>query len=412
MAVSLPLCILSFAFLIFTNLTVRAIADRRISPNRETLLKSSARVPDSSRIMSRLAEVELEDSTGNPLLVKDSLIHAQRAVDLSPWDYRAWQLLAATQEMNGMIAEAEKSMRMAYRFAPNNLKVNWMLANILLRQNEVEASLKPFQTAVNSKNELMPIAFDLLWQASGGNQDLLESLTAKNSKARLMLVRFLMEQAQTDSAIELFRSVDRDAKLTSTDASVFMNLLIESGRVATARQLWVETLAADGSASAAENLIWNGGFENDLLKEFNQFDWIIGTSDYVRLGLDRETAHDGKRALKMKFAGKDTTRLNGEIRQLIVLKPNSRYRLECYARASGLVTPEGPRLAVVGQNSLIVASEPVNAEISDWQHLVIDFIAPQNVAGASISIVRIPRFSYDDPTTGIIWFDDFKLTEM
>ena len=28
-----------------------------------------------------------------------------------------------------------------------------------------------------------------------------------------------------------------------------------------------------------------------------------------------------------------------------------------------------------------------------------------------VSIVRLPRYGYDEPTRGTIWFDDFKLTE-
>jgi len=30
---------------------------------------------------------------------------------------------------------------------------------------------------------------------------------------------------------------------------------------------------------------------------------------------------------------------------------------------------------------------------------------------AVLSIVRKPAFSYDDPTRGSIWFDDFSITE-
>jgi hypothetical protein len=51
------------------------------------------------------------------------------------------------------------------------------------------------------------------------------------------------------------------------------------------------------------------------------------------------------------------------------------------------------------------------AAFSDWQKLVVSFVAPADLSLATLAIVRTPRFSYDDPTSGIVWFDDFSLVE-
>ncbi|HET8677487.1 MAG TPA: hypothetical protein VFO63_16940, partial [Blastocatellia bacterium] len=86
----------------------------------------------------------------------------------------------------------------------------------------------------------------------------------------------------------------------------------------------------------------------------------------------------------------------------------------------GLVSPEGPRLAVTGGVSASdpkqePASEPVAAGSTDWQRLAVDFIAPQTKTPGQSSVViaikRIPKFSYDEPTKGIVWFDDFTIKE-
>jgi hypothetical protein len=146
------------------------------------------------------------------------------------------------------------------------------------------------------------------------------------------------------------------------------------------------------------------------LKQFNHFDWTVSASDYARIGFDRSVGRGGGRSLKVSFAGRDTTRLEGEIKQLVALRPGTRYRLECYAKAQNLVTPEGPRLALLTANGLIALSEPVAAGSADWQNLAITFTAPAEPT-AYVTIVRKPRFSYDEPTRGIIWFDDFNLTE-
>jgi carbohydrate binding protein with CBM4/9 domain len=161
----------------------------------------------------------------------------------------------------------------------------------------------------------------------------------------------------------------------------------------------------------------NSGFELDILKDFGQFDWQFGRSDYARISIDHAVAHSGSRSLKIEFAGRDTTQLDNEVRQLVVLRAGARYVLECYAKANGLESPEGPRVVVANMSggSWIAASEPVAQGSGDWQRLTIDFVAPQSATGTmsavSVSIKRKPKFSYDEPTRGTVWLDDFSIKE-
>jgi hypothetical protein len=158
--------------------------------------------------------------------------------------------------------------------------------------------------------------------------------------------------------------------------------------------------------------IWNGGFESDINDKFAQFDWTIGQSSFARAKITAETAHGGSRSLRIDFAGRDTTKLDDEISQRFLVKPGSRYRLDCFVRTDNLVTPEGPRVVVAtGKSSApVAASEPIAAGSSDWRKISIEFVAPQTGA-LVVAIRRIPKFSYDNPTKGTIWVDDFSLTE-
>jgi hypothetical protein len=143
----------------------------------------------------------------------------------------------------------------------------------------------------------------------------------------------------------------------------------------------------------------------------NQFNWVIRPNKFAWVAIDRGVARTGRRSLKVVFSGLDTTTLSDQVQQILVLRPGAGYRLECYAKAKSLITPEGPRIAVIGHGGLISASSPVRADSDDWQKLTISFVAPADQATVTLAIVRTPRFSYDDPTTGIIWFDDFTLVE-
>lgn len=400
-----------FISVVVSHFTIRAIADRRINPSLDALELAARRLPYSPRIQSRLAEAELIGAATKIERLVDAERHANQAVSLSSWDYRNWRLLALAQESNGKFDEAEKSMLLAVKSAPNHVEVNWMYANLLLRRGKIDESLKPFRVAASANRELLPIAFELLWRASDGDWSRLNSLADESPQTQLALANFLVEQSEMDAAIRVFRSVESKARVNSPDAVTFISSLLEDGQPEIARQLWLETMTALTGRQNTNNQIWNGSFEIDLFKDFNQFDWSIGLSDYARIGFDKEVAHGGNKSLRIAFAGRDTTKLLGEVRQLIVLKPNASYRLECYAKAANLVTPEGPRLAILSEQVVLATSDPVLSDLTDWQYLSIEFKAPANLTTASVSIVRIPRFSYDDPTKGIVWFDDFKLTE-
>lgn len=379
--------------------------------NRAAAMAAVNRLPHSPRALFRLAEAEMAEPAFNSQLSASAQTHAKLAIQNSPWDYRPWKLLAALQESDGRPDEAETSLLAAVRLTPNNVEVRWMLANLLLRQGKLDESLNEFNFTTKGRPELLPIAFDLLWQASNGKMELLKTVAGNEPKSQLSLVQFLAEQSQMEMAISLYRSIDVAEKLKSPSAAAFISSLIQTQQFLTARDLWIETVGSlTGNRSA--DLIWNGGFEIDSRKDFDHFDWTLAPSNYARIGFDQSVAHGGGKSLKLIFAGRDTTRLEGEIKQLVALKPNTRYRLECQVRTADLLTPEGPRLALLSQNQITTISEPVAAGTSEWRRLAGEFISPTQPAATYITIARLPRFSYDDPTRGTIWFDDFKLTEL
>jgi hypothetical protein len=64
----------------------------------------------------------------------------------------------------------------------------------------------------------------------------------------------------------------------------------------------------------------------------------------------------------------------------------------------------------------IAASEPIARGSGDWQRLAVEFAAPPSPNGAGmsavfVSIKRKPKFSYDEPTSGSVWLDDFTVKE-
>jgi hypothetical protein len=193
----------------------------------------------------------------------------------------------------------------------------------------------------------------------------------------------------------------------------------DSGRRTAARELWLDIFDPAGADPAGEHearssMIWNGGFESDISRKFPQFDWNIRTTEYARITLANDVVHSGNRSLRIDFLGLDTTRIDGDVKQLVPIKGGHHYRVECYARSNNLVTPSGPFLAVTDAGALrdIATSNPIPAGSGDWVLLTCEFTAGENCEAVLIQVKRLPRFSYDDPSRGTVWFDDFSVIEL
>ncbi len=434
---------LGFGRVALSNFIVRGVADRRLALPREWLLAAAERFPNSARINFQLANTEIAGGVGIAQYDTQAENHALRAVNLSPWNYQAHRLLATAQEFNGKQAEAEKSLRRAVKLAPNNSELNWEFANLLARRGKLEESFAPFRLAARSQADLQLSTIETIWRASGEKIETLKAFAANDAELSLSVVKFLIEQNLTAEAVSVFSSMDKAAKARSPQSRELINTLLRAGQLNLAKSTWLELMSASNAErtgaertgaertgaertgagtikvsddQASKDLdwsapLWNGGFETDAVDGLNHFDWVIRENKFARIAIDRNFARTGSRSLKIVFLGIDTTTLRDQVQQTMILRPGVAYRLECRAKTKDLVTPEGPRIAVFGPAGALGQSEPVKADASEWQRLVVDFITPANTASVTLSIVRTPRFSYDDPTRGIIWFDDFTLVE-
>jgi tetratricopeptide (TPR) repeat protein len=394
---------------VFSRFVIGTLADDRFVLDREWLIAGTRYLPNSPRLNARLAEVELFADAPDLSRAERA---AARAAELSPYDFRWRLILASVKEAEGDRAAAEAALREALRLAPNDRGVHYRLANVLLRQGKLALAIDEFRVAVEKNPEMLPGTLDLLWQVSRGNVEAVETVAGNDPKRRLQVAQFLLRQSRVTEATTIFRGIERPMRLASLESAQLLNALIGANNLAIAHELWLSMVSEPG---AAGSLIYNGSFEADILKNFSQFDWTFGRSEYARLSIDRASAHSGERSLKIEFAGRDTTTLGDEIRQLVVVRPGARYRIECYIKSDSLVTPVGPRVVVTDRGGTWVASSDAVAEgRSDWTRLAFDFVAPSVAEAASavyVSVKRRPKFSYDNPTKGTVWLDDFTMKE-
>ena len=400
----------ALGLLTLSHFIINTLSDDGFVALRSTLVSAAAYFPHSSRLQARLAKVELAEAVEETDLARAESA-ALSAVRHSPWNSNNQLLLASVRNLQDDVNATEAAMREAVKLAPHSAQAHWQLANFLARQDKLDDSLKEFQLAVatDSGSSLLPGAMDVVWNISEGNVDKLAQVVGNDPPKRLMLAQYLLKQARLTEAVAIYKSVERATLLDAPAATEFLNTLIASGQFELAKDLWEHLIAAEKSVGG--QVLYNGGFEKELVPALSQFDWKIAHSEYAILSLDSAVAHSGKRSLRINLIGRDTTVLGKELNQMVVVKPGTRYRLECYAKTDKLVTTEAIHVVVVDGATPIATSNPITAGSSDWQPYTLDFVTSSKSKAILVTIKRTPRFSYDEPSKGSVWFDDFTLRE-
>lgn len=408
-AAALVLCAVLASWM-WPSFVAGLLTDDRVAVTKDWLDRGKGFAPNSALVEARIARVEMLEEERD---IEAARSHAARAISISPWDFNHRLLLASIEEAKGDRTAAENSLREAISLAPNNTEVHWRLANSLFRQGKYRESLAQFRLVTNSNREYLPAALDMMWRASNGNLAAVEAVTPPDARSRFALSEYLLKQARVSEAARIFDGIDRSSRLTSDESEAFINRLISMGEFEMARALWINIVVGkeelDGGYRAT---VWNGSFESGPAPRLAQFDWATSSSSFAAVGVE-SGGRTGSRALKIDFLGRDTTRLDGELRQIVLVRPGARYRLSFYAKTEGLITTEGPRIALEDRRTgaLVAQSEPISEGFTDWRAVNVDFTPPAGASALVITVKRIPRFSYDDPMRGSLWLDDFVLNE-
>ena len=387
-------------------LALGSLTDERVELPLPVLMAGLGYFPESPRLLARISQAESE---GVDRDLAKAEAHIRKAIELMPGEYTYRISLGSILEAAGEGEKGEQAYRDALKLAPNYIDTHWRLANNLVRQGKVTESLEHFKYATGRNLGLLPNAYDLIWNITGGDEGAIAAITSVSAKPLLTEAVFLARQQKFDSAARIFRLVEKSKRRIEPESILLINELITAQQSPLARDLWTDTLTDDTAKPVP--VVWNGSFESEISPEFGQFDWKYRENSFVRVVVDTQAAKTGQNSLRLTFLGKDTARLTDEIGQILILKPGKKYQIECSYKTMDLSTPAGPQVAVWDPAGMIVgASEAIPEGSKDWSPLSFTITATTPVA--ILRIQRIPKASYDDPSRGIVWFDDFVIREL
>ncbi|MFN0121217.1 MAG: hypothetical protein ACKV2V_12025 [Blastocatellia bacterium] len=409
---ALAVC-LALAFLVTVDFVTRALSDWRTPADRQVLTLAAGWLPDSPRINARLAEAELAAHAERDQVAAHAAATLDRVIARSPWEFRYRLLQATALESLADAAGAESALRAALNLAPAHTETNWRLANLLVRQSRHDEAIPLFRHAITTQPHLAPAALQLLWTVTRGSVAAVSAAAGQDAKSQFALAQFLLGKTKpetagaTEPALAVASAIPPAARRAEqTSAASFISALLQAGHLQDAWRFWAETLALP-----AGNLAPDGDFDTTLPKAFSQFAWTLSATPFARISLAAAADQPGAngRALKIEFTGRDTTRLDGEIRRLLPAAPGRTYTVEFSVRTQDLRMPDTPRLTVMQGGAALAQSALLPAGTNAWQKMSFRFTAPARETPLTLTLRRIPAFAWDEPAKGTIWLDDFRI---
>lgn len=339
-----------------------------------------------------------------------ALNNYEKAVSVSPYDFRLWLALGKARERSGDGAGAEKALRKTLELAPNYSEVHWALGNFLLRQGNDEEAFSEIRKAVEQDEKYANPAVVTLWQIFDGDVTQISQKIGDATPIKASLAPFLVKQKRFDEAFTFWNSIPNEEKST-TYKKVGEDLFAQLVTAKSFRNaLTVQTQISNPEDERFTiGNIFNGDFEKEVKSaKANLFDWKIAEGTQPGISLDGSQKHGGTRSLILIFnsdSGKDIR----TIQQTIAVESNKTYKLEGFYRAE-LKTLATLKWEIVDAgDGKILASTNETSATSDWSPLSAEFTVPATTEAIIFRLGNVTCKQALCPISGKIWFDDFSL---
>ena len=380
--------------------------------NRRIAQMSVSLAPNDPLTHLRLARVTEQ---GLPLDQQgEAIAQYEKAVQLSPNDYRLWMALGTASEQAGDPAKAEAALRRALALAPAYAYPHWYLGNLLLRSGRYDEAFAEIRAASEADADFQPQQFNLIWEIYGLDPEGLRRAAGESGLTRAKFALYLVGRQKYEEAMDLWESISPSDKRTNRESSEAMvDTLITNFRFRDAMKVWNE-ITPDDKFHAETGRIFDPGFEDaGSYGPETAFGWRVTQVQNVQVGIDPVKSHSGATSLQLAFH----VRVNLDridVSQLVPVASNTEYELEFYVRSEKLETG-GPTVVQVVDptTSAVLATSPgAPGGTSDWARVELTFKTGEKAEAVLIKIERPSCGTKEAPVCpifGSVWYDDFSL---
>jgi tetratricopeptide (TPR) repeat protein len=388
-------------------------AHRATSKDPEMWLRAAEIEPSNGDLWYQLAryrQLDLEHSD-LPLAIS----YYQRAISVNAGSSFYWMDLAGAFENSGQLPQAEQAFRKARQLYPISAEAAWRFGNFLLRQGRMLEAFQQIHDAVVADPKLTALAVSRCWQSTQDIERILKNVLPDQPDANWGAMRFFVQARQPVPAMAVWKRIaENHVSFTVSAAFPLLDMLIEIGHSDDAQTVWMQALLASGIAAGKDSngsLIWNGGFEQELLD--GGFDWRVSPLEGAKMSLDEQTAHSGRRALRLDFEG--TANIDFQnIWQYVTVQPATPYRFSAFFRTDDLSTDSGIRFEIrdVSRPGNQPRFTPNIVGTQSWSEGGIDFVTGADTRLLEIVLRRTRREKLGNRIRGTAWVDDVSLLRL
>lgn len=341
-----------------------------------------------------------------------SVAEYEKAVSLSPSDYRFWMSLGGAQEQAGELEKAEKSLREAVRLAPAYALPRWYLGNLLLRSDRYAEAFTELRNASEANPELQSQLFNLAWQLNKDDFEALKAAVGNTPEVRAKFSAYLVKRSRFDDSLRLWNSLtEKEKKDNRPSADLIITELINAKHFHQAIAVWND-IAPGPSYHAELGKVIDGGLEDNLAHGPNAvFGWQVQSAPQLQIGIDARVGHTGSHSLRIFFQVRSYIE-KIEVSQLVPVAANTQYDFECYMQTERLESASTPVVAITdaADEATLGAAGAAPSGNNNWQRIGLSF---KTGAKAEAVRIRIQRPGCVDapvcPIFGTVWYDDFDL---
>ena len=337
----------------------------------------------------------------------------EKAVSLSPNDYRFWMTLGTAQEQVGNPKQAELALKRAVALAPAYAYPHWYLGNLYLRTGRYDEAFAELRLASQADIELLPQLFNLVWEIYYNDPEALKTAVGESAVARANFALYLVGRKRTDEGLRLWNDLSSEDKRANKDVGDRMITgLIAELRYHDAMQVWNDIMSEKFRMQVDQ--IFDGSFEEPVAYSGDAiFGWYVRGAPMMHIGIDPNKGHNGERSLRLVFQVRTNIQdLNAS--QLIAVMPNKEYDFEFYVATDKLEAGSAPQVQIIDANTgeALATSAMAPSGTNDWQANNFSFKTKDKTQAIMLKIVRFTCSNEETPICpifGSVWYDDFSL---
>ena len=344
--------------------------------------------------------------------LRRAIVYDQRATEANPRSDTYWMDLADAYDAVGQPARAQGAFEKAQSVHPISSVVAWRYGNFLLRQRNYSEAFAELRRALTIDPDLTVEAVSECSKVSDDLPRVLTEVLPNRNRYYLMALDYFLGQGQTDAALIVWnQSLVLNPTPKMAEVVPLVNELIGQEHVEDAQRVWRQALEATSwpqDAAGDPSLVFNGGFEHDLLN--GGFDWREDPVSGASFSYDTDVVHAGKRALRITFDG-DANLDFENLWQFATVEPGHRYHFSAYLRLDGISTDSGIRFAINDSfhPAALQILSPDLVGSHPWSLVQADLATGPETHLLTIALRRIPSWKFDNKLRGTVWVDDVSL---